>query len=1061
MYISEPIPIAPKGRNKYGQYLSSGNVAAKAVSYIYNGNSSTGGNTGGEEPPMPVEEPNIIVTLEHSYHTFSRQEIAASGRTTDRVKIIGYRNNSLTPVYIMDCGNDKEIPDMEHIPATSTTYNITGVTTGISVSVSGNGTTDCYLDITITSAFTGEGGSLIIPANVSSDISVSGDTYGQWLLENETNSAKFGGSPSLISTNLNYSFDVASDQVATSGYYINLTNDSAGINCDADGNILSGAVRPSCTAELWYGTRQITTGVSFSITFNSGSNATGVTINQGTGVLTFNPGNSAVPFSFNGSQLEITVRCDYSGVILTKIMNVSKQYPGADGTGATTKWLVLSKDEILFNPNTSSLTPDNINVRVMKQVNDEQPVEDTETPFYYAWGLDVPTGITAHSALTNTNIPVIGGSEFLVAGLRNTNGVWYELESVPVITQGQNGDPGASGASGESVYLLQLTNQFDFVNVDKDGYVVTGQSSSLGTIAELYYGSDPLPVEGAVYSFVDDVYSGIITIDGTTGEVFFDEGFGVFFAGDTLEIPIQATLNSIRRGVISYKLIKNYPPENGVDATRYWLVLSATAAHIDKSTSAATPSAITASVNSQTGGNTPQTGVTGCTILYGYDTVIPAITYTTGIPVPSSSGYITVKLVKDNVQYDIQTIPIMKDGVDGYQGRAGAAIRGPYEWVPDGRRYSSGSLECVPGDGPYDEDLLFIDIIFRMSGNTKTYYRCVSSYTQVAESTWNDVKNYWAESDVAYDFVAANLLLAEDAKIKFLSGNEIYVMSGDTVCGGMRGANSGNTIVIWAGADDNNISNAKFKVDNDGSLTATTGSIGPWVISGNTGLEYNTYDGTENYRNSHLDTDEVNIWERTAGQTNEFVGGLDGIRYVANPARYDRPGLYVQGASVAFTEGGMSVPTGETAMYVTIPIKNISENPVLIEELEVSGNSITLGGGTMNVALANNPTTVKIVYMTSGNKATDYFSGKTVDGVVKHWFFNGDMDLGIMSDGTSNRRQYMVLCTAAMISQFGLPSSLLGCWCASKSNSHPSDYINTGIVGPNYQKKGDTIYITI
>ena len=1022
--------VAPKGRNKYGQYISMKDVSVKSTQYVYNGNASTGGNTGNsDDPPIYVEEPNYVMLLEHSYHTFSRQEIAASGSTTDRVKIIGYRNNSLTPVYIMDCGNDKEITSLpDGIPATSSTYDITGVTYGLSVSVSGNGTTDCYLDITITSAFTAEGGSLTIPVNVSSDFNVTGDTYGVWLMENETNSNKFGGTPSLFTTKLDYSFDVANDQVATSGYYLNLTNDSAGINCDSAGNVLSGAVRPTCSAQLWYGTQRVT-GATFTGTTNQEAGATGVTV-AADGQITFGS-----DFNFLGSQLEITVRCDYDGVMLTKIMNVSKQYPGADGTGATTRWLVLSKDEILFNPNTSGLTPSSINAKIMMQVNDEQPVEDVSTKLYYAWDLDEPTGITSYSGYSNTNITVIAGHSYLTVGLKNTQGVFYELESVPVIEQGMN------GTSGESTYILQLSNQFDFVNVDASGTIVTGQASTLGTTAGLYYGSEIEPVDNATYHLVGNFGTGITIVSGT-GVVSFTEGYANYFTGNSMDVTIQAKIGDIVYGEAKYKLMKNYPGTNGVDATRYWLVLSATAAHVDPVTSAVTPSSMTVSVNSQTGGNEPQTGVTGCTIKFGYDTINPQTNYSSGITIPYNKSYITVKLLKNNVQYDIQTIPIMKDGKEGGQGIAGAAIRGPYEWTGmEDRRFTSGSDSCNVDDGPYPEDYLFIDVIFRMSGNTKVYYRCVSSYTQVAETTWAGVQMFWQESDVSYDFVAADLILGNNGKINFLSGQEIYLLnSGGTVTGGARAADSANTIVFWAGGDESHLQNAAFKVYYDGSLEATKGKIGPWTISGTTGLEYNTYDGTENYRNSHLNTDEVSIWERTAGQTKDFTAGLNGIHYSASPEMTDGMcALEVLGGNVVFSESSFSVPSGSPKIYLDMPVRAdyYDGNPVEFEvgieapNIDVA-SGITLSGGTINVGGSIFPSCLKVAYVTESGVFGNNFSN--VGGTL---YFNGDMNLGIPYSSSSS-------------------IGAGGMWYC---NGNPTGVYYSA--DSRFTKRGDTIYITI
>ena len=69
------------------------------------------------------------------------------------------------------------------------------------------------------------------------------------------------------------------------------------------------------------------------------------------------------------------------------------------------------------------------------------------------------------------------------------------------------------------------------------------------------------------------------------------------------------------------------------------------------------------------------------------------------------------------------------------------------------------------------------------------------------------------------NFVAANLILSKNAKINFLTGNEIYMMgSGNNITAGMAG---GSGYSFWAGAEAP--SEAPFSVDAKGNIKATNG----------------------------------------------------------------------------------------------------------------------------------------------------------------------------------------------------------------------------------------------
>jgi hypothetical protein len=154
-----------------------------------------------------------------------------------------------------------------------------------------------------------------------------------------------------------------------------------------------------------------------------------------------------------------------------------------------------------------------------------------------------------------------------------------------------------------------------------------------------------------------------------------------------------------------------------------------------------------------------------------------------------------------------------KDGKDGFQGRKGAAIRGPYDF------YSMSSTTRWWCNGEESEDYpdstLWIDIILK----DEVYYYCNTTYYGRL-APWNNVRQNWTAGE-SYEFIATKILLARNAKINFLTNNELYLMdSNGHITGGAAG---GNGVNFWAGAE--HPSNGKFRVYADGRLVATDAQI--------------------------------------------------------------------------------------------------------------------------------------------------------------------------------------------------------------------------------------------
>lgn len=166
------------------------------------------------------------------------------------------------------------------------------------------------------------------------------------------------------------------------------------------------------------------------------------------------------------------------------------------------------------------------------------------------------------------------------------------------------------------------------------------------------------------------------------------------------------------------------------------------------------------------------------------------------------------------------------------RGNRGALFRQHAGFVDGNYSYQSGSAT---------EE--FIDVVKVKN----TWYRCIQSYNSGDTPAANDVTNpkYWSSAGMSnMDFVATQLLLAEDATINMLGTNEINLYDGDDNMfgsfrvphneAGVEGGVDGNQYALWLGGKS--AIDAPFCVTKDGAISATSGNIGAFnIVSVNSG----------------------------------------------------------------------------------------------------------------------------------------------------------------------------------------------------------------------------------
>lgn len=399
-------------------------------------------------------------------------------------------------------------------------------------------------------------------------------------------------------------------------------------------------------------------------------------------------------------------------------------------------------------------------------------------------------------------------------------------------------------SSGQSAYVLDLSNENASINADASGNIISSAMRPTCK-ATLTYGAQDVST-GVTYSISYPSNYGVqgVSINSSTGVLTFNAGtastpfrFGdVNDPNDTvLEITVDASFNNGKHRQKVMTITKSLPGQSGIpgdpgdDAVSRWIELSADAIRVDASSNCI-PSTITATPWKQIGGNTPAVDQS-TNIKWAYDSSVTSTAYTGAITINSSKDYMTFKLYYQNTYLgECETVPILRDGKNGQpgaQGRKGPAVRGPWLWDSSTNTNKTGlsPRRFCNGDGSTNiTDGDWIDIII----HDGTYYRCTTSYNSTVNDTWtgsSGVVGKWTAADASYEFVAAHLLLAENAKINFLSGNELYLMNSNNRI--TAGAAGGNGISFWAGAEQP--SAAAFQVDYHGNIKATSGTFSGYI----------------------------------------------------------------------------------------------------------------------------------------------------------------------------------------------------------------------------------------
>lgn len=180
---------------------------------------------------------------------------------------------------------------------------------------------------------------------------------------------------------------------------------------------------------------------------------------------------------------------------------------------------------------------------------------------------------------------------------------------------------------------------------------------------------------------------------------------------------------------------------------------------------------------------------------------------------------------------------------DGNYVLTGGENTGEYELVAedgaDGQPGATGIQGCIIRRGEWaigvewrnDEALTsgtrFLDVSMVRDNATSTgwrAYKCKVTHTSATTNApgTSGGATYWEEFGTNVTSIFTSLIIAKNASIDFMQGNQLLIMKDDgTVTAGLSGTQDGAKTRIWAGSD--NPDKAPFRVDEDGTFTAESG----------------------------------------------------------------------------------------------------------------------------------------------------------------------------------------------------------------------------------------------
>lgn len=162
-----------------------------------------------------------------------------------------------------------------------------------------------------------------------------------------------------------------------------------------------------------------------------------------------------------------------------------------------------------------------------------------------------------------------------------------------------------------------------------------------------------------------------------------------------------------------------------------------------------------------------------------------------------------------------------KPGADGKQGIQGCIIRHS-EWSKFSVQYRN--------DESLTSGTRYLDVALVKDSQSPTgweAYKCKNTHTSSASNApgTSGGASYWEVFSMTASYIFTSLIIAKDASIDFMQGNQLLIKKsdGETVTAGLSGSEKGSKVRIWAGAHEPE--DAPFRVTESGNFVSTEAEV--------------------------------------------------------------------------------------------------------------------------------------------------------------------------------------------------------------------------------------------
>ena len=290
----------------------------------------------------------------------------------------------------------------------------------------------------------------------------------------------------------------------------------------------------------------------------------------------------------------------------------------------------------------------------------------------------------------------------------------------------------------------------------------------------------------------------------------------------------------------------------------------------------------------------------------------------------------------------------------GKQGIQGCVIRDS-EWA-SGVQYRNDSALTT------NTDIRYIDVALVRNDATTTgwdAYKCKKTHVSSTSITYTNTE-YWDKFDTNVGAIFTSLIIAKNAKLKFLTSNELTITnSKGQVMAGLSGSESGQKIRIWAGGSIPD--SAPFRVSETGEFWATKAHI-EGEINATSGVFKNISSPNGAFRIDNSGNVEITGKFQTAASGNRIVLDPSGNTLsfitsggVANCAisfgtynGYSTANIYLRSSSGSTIYDSASIAPHELRLSDKMVSGSVKLN---CNELSIVGNSKTAIFGANEISL--------------------------------------------------------------------------------------------------------------